>query len=311
MKLHEKLYTIMQPLVSAVAPEEAIPVLEKTVQTWPDMAMVHNDLGVLYYNAGSKDKALERYETSVGLQPDNAVFLKNLADFYYVEQGRIEEALQIYMKVLEKNPEDLETIQVTGHICVSVRRFDDARIFYRRALEIEPWNPEVRESLDKLENMIPQETAFDSPDHMYQDIQEHMASESPKKAIDDLTKLLQQWPDYGIAHNDLGVLYYDTGEKGKALEHYEQAVKHQPSNNVFQKNLADFYYVEQGRTEDALKGYIKVLERSPEDIETLLATGRICEELNKKEDARVFYKKVLEIEPWNSEAIELMGMDEY
>ena len=39
---------------------------------------------------------------------------------------------------------------------------------------------------------------------------------------------------------------------GKALKHYERAVELQPANINFVKNLADFYYVEVGRIEDAL-----------------------------------------------------------
>ena len=88
------------------------------------------------------------------------------------------------------------------------------------------------------------------------------------------------------------------------MNHYERAAQIQPENITFQKNLADFYYVEMGRYDETMKIYLKILESYPEDVETLLNTGRICETINQFDDAKVFYNRVLEIEPWNSVAKE-------
>jgi tetratricopeptide (TPR) repeat protein len=109
----------------------------------------------LHYQHGNKEDALRNYETAVRLDSANTTSQKNLADFYYVELGRVEEALQIYVKILEANPEDAETLLITGHICVSQHRFDDARVFYQRVLELEPANEAARQNLEKLCQMGP------------------------------------------------------------------------------------------------------------------------------------------------------------
>ncbi len=80
-------------------------------------------------------------------------FQKNLADFYYVEMGRVEDALRIYVKILEANPEDVETLLITGHICVALEKFQDAEVFYSRVLEIEPGHQDALQFLDKLNSM--------------------------------------------------------------------------------------------------------------------------------------------------------------
>ena len=105
-----------------------------------------------------------------------------------------------------------------------------------------------------------------------------------------------------MAHNDLGVLYYNHGDKEKALDHYEQAAQLEPQNPNFQKNLADFYFVEAGRVEDALQIYNNVLAVDPFEVEALMSMGMICEALKRPEDARHFYNRVLEAEPWNVDA---------
>ena len=110
------------------------------------------------------------------------------------------------------------------------------------------------------------------------------------------------YPEFALAHNDLGVLAYQAGEKQEALERYRKAAQLEPSNMTFQKNLADCYWIGFDRLEDALKIYVDIMTAHPEDVETLLATGKICLALNQPKDARVFFDRVLEIEPWNAEA---------
>ncbi len=131
--------------------EGALNSFTRAIEINLNFATAHNNLGVLYYNLGEKDKALKHYQKGAQLQPDNITFQKNLADFYYVEQGRVEEAMQIYVKVLNADPEDIETLLVLSHICVALEKFDDAKYFSNRILKIEPENKDARQFLDKLE----------------------------------------------------------------------------------------------------------------------------------------------------------------
>ena len=130
--------------------KESIGALEMFLAIWPDYALAHNDLGVLYFKEGEKEKALEHYEQAARLEPESATFQKNLADFYYVEAGRLEEAMELYVKVLDANPTDIEVLLILGSICISLEMSDDAKFFYERVLELEPWNVDVRERLDEL-----------------------------------------------------------------------------------------------------------------------------------------------------------------
>ena len=138
--------------MNTLTPSEVIVELERLVERYPDFAAGHNDLGVLYYQTGNKEKAWSHYQQATRLQPDNMTLQKNLADFLFVELGRTEEALQIYMNVLKVNPDDVETLLITGHICVAVKKFNDAQDFYRRVLELEPGNQDAGTNLEALLN---------------------------------------------------------------------------------------------------------------------------------------------------------------
>ncbi len=129
----------------------ALNAFAKALEISPNNAMVHNNLGVLYYQRGSIEKTLYHYKKAAELQPENITFQKNLADFYYVEMGQVEEAMQIYVPVLNANPEDIETLLVLAHICVTLEKFDDAKDFYNRIIKIDPGNKDAREFLEKVE----------------------------------------------------------------------------------------------------------------------------------------------------------------
>jgi tetratricopeptide (TPR) repeat protein len=146
----KELYEKVQRLVNDGRQEEAVGGLEKLLEMDPDFATAHNDLGILYYNQGDKEKALGHYEQAVRIEPHNVTFQKNLADFYFVESGRVEEALAIYNKVLEVDFGDVEALMSMGLICEALKRPDDARHFYNRVLEAEPWNVNARHQMENL-----------------------------------------------------------------------------------------------------------------------------------------------------------------
>ena len=65
----------------------------------------------------------------------------------------MEEALQIYIKLLEANPTDIETLLILGQICESLKKVDDAMVFYNRALEIDRGNAYAIERLRGVQKM--------------------------------------------------------------------------------------------------------------------------------------------------------------
>ena len=146
----ESEYEKIQKYVDTGEIETARIKLEKLVSTYPEFALGHNDLGVLTYRMGLKKEALKHYEVAAQLQPDNIVFLKNLADCYYVELGKIEEAMKLYVKILQLEPKDIETLLVVGHLCVAIDKLSEAKNFCEKILEIDPENEEARNLIEKI-----------------------------------------------------------------------------------------------------------------------------------------------------------------
>lgn len=136
----------------------------------------------------------------------------------------------------------------------------------------------------------------------YRRLQLCMESDDSKLAILEIKTFLKMYPDVALACNDLGVLYAKTGEKLLALACYEKANRLQPGTPVIVKNLAEFYFIEIGWTDDAIMMLTELLKSYPDDTDLLSLLGTISWKIGREQEARSFYRRVLEIEPLNSDA---------
>jgi Flp pilus assembly protein TadD len=323
--------------IREVEPEEAIRQIQNFLKIYPEFAQAHNDLAVLFYQAGNGMKALAHYEKAHKLEPSNITFRKNLADFYFVELEWADDAIQTYLDILKDNPFDVETLNALGTISVQIGRREQARQYFTRTLQLDTINGQARQALLQLGDQfpappqqaqistpqppqiatpaarptpapVPQPPVFQaphqSPEQLHRQALELANAGKSGEALRALEDLVMRHPSYAAAHNDLGVLCQQVGDLAQARRRHEEAIRLQPDNPNFQKNLADLLYIACGETEEALKLYVRILGSNPRDIETLKAISTICVESGKLDDARSFLETILKIEPWNSEARE-------
>ncbi|KAF0219373.1 MAG: hypothetical protein FD174_2072 [Geobacteraceae bacterium] len=309
----EELYAKALSLANSGRQDEAIAELEGVLRLHPHYALAHNDLGVLYYQKGDKVKSLEHHEKAVQLNPENITFRKNLAELYFVELGRTDDAIFAFLDILKKHPNDVETLMGLGRISVAIGRTEEAKTFFGKVLNIEPWNAAARQQLDllrdnsgsdlngvigSLKNSVTGHEQ-NSPEEAYKMVETLVNSGRGDEAIMGLERLLLRHPHYALACNDLGVLYHQRGDTAKSLEHHEKAVRLNPENVTFRKNLAELYFTELGRTDDAIFAFLDILKKHPNDAGTLTSLGHISTAIGQPAEAKTFFKKALDIEPWN------------
>lgn len=78
-----------------------------------------------------------------------ALYAMNKAATYW-SANKTDEAITEFKKVLAFDPQNTDAYASLGKICTAVGRPEEAKSFYRRALEIEPWNAGVRNALQGL-----------------------------------------------------------------------------------------------------------------------------------------------------------------
>ncbi len=155
------------------------------------------------------------------------------------------------------------------------------------------------ENVSSTSAPVPERTA----EELYQEAISLANADNISEAICLLERLLAQDSRHALAHNDLGVLCQKVGDRQKSRQHHEEAVRLQPANRIFQKNLADLLYMEFFEFEEALSIYVRLLAKAPRDIEILKAIAHVSNELGRPEDARFFYERVLGFQPWDREAL--------
>lgn len=304
-------YQRLRATLSSDSVDAAIMEVKTFLKMFPDVALAHNDLGVLLHKAGNTLMALAHYEKANRIQPNHPAIIKNIAEFYFAELGWTDDAIDMLTGLLKVYPDDFEILTALGNISDKVGRPDESRAFYRKALQIDPENTELRELLAEMEGPVSAAEYRSTPAPVAQPTAPTTAyTPVAEKDVDpavELELLIAQNPGNAVAHNNLAIVRLEQGRIDEAAAHYERAAASDPNNPIFSKNLADLYYAHLGRTDEAIQIYTNVLKKYPKDVEVLSALAIISKANQLREQARTFIRKVMELEPWNSEAREFMA----
>ena len=127
-----------------------------------------------------------------------------------------------------------------------------------------------------------------------------------KEPIAFYNKTLEYAPDSFRVHNDLGIEYYEMGEKEKAARAYERAIELDPKPARAHNNLG-VVYKNLGKIDKALGSFEKAVALDPGLAEAYNNLGVAYDEKGKKEKAIEAYKKAIELDPNPAEAYSNLG----
>ena len=96
-------------------------------------------------------------------------------------------------------------------------------------------------------------------------------------ALNAFTKAIEVDTDFATAHNNLGVLYWQTGELQKAVDHFAKAVKIDPNDRDTIVNYGEVFK-SLGKIADARVVYSSWLKRNPNDQEIARSLAEIEDE---------------------------------
>ena len=203
--------------------QRAIALLENMLAQHPSEIALLRALGNLYFSEGQLKESLEyfhrisdllpeeidaqlqaattallaeNYETfeiymerSLELEPVNPHGLKLLATANFKAQ-KYKEAADLYRQALPGLPEDIEIVLALGVCFHNLEDKDTAESCFKRALEIDPYNPVAAENLKALANTPPHpETATQSNGHITADVLNDIFNQVQNKATDDSANL--------------------------------------------------------------------------------------------------------------------------
>jgi GT2 family glycosyltransferase/Tfp pilus assembly protein PilF len=297
----------------------------------PDYAPAINLNGLLMDKKGYAEKAEELFEKGMSLDPGYGEPYKNLG-LLRQKQGRHDEALSLLERAFILSPTVSGIINAYHKAARDLREFDRAQSLLREAANLYPDHKEIallhddmarrqsgqetpveeaqvteKKSVpDRIEKTPMGDREREIVENLYKQaiaLQEINRTDLSIRELDLILKIDDTNPEI---HNDIGVLYFQTGDVEMALHHLKKSVELDPDNCGHRINLASVY-LETEHIDDAIKQYHEVIEREPHNLDAALILGRLCSQGGLEDAAKFYYGKVLAIDPDNREAKEYMA----
>ncbi|HEX5109272.1 MAG TPA: tetratricopeptide repeat protein [Vicinamibacterales bacterium] len=260
---------------------DALPYLERTVNSSPtDINMAYR-LGQMYLEAGDAPKAIGAFSRVVDLSPDSAQAREALA----TAQASIKDykgAIQTLQPIAEDEPSVLPLI---GGYQQQAGLLTDAIATYTKALESEPKNATLKAT--RILAMI--------------DAKQY------QNAITFAADARRQHPDDRRFPWLQSRALFRSGSSSQAIEILESTVKAYPRDFGLQLELAD-YYNDSGRGADAEKLLRQLIDNDPSNADALNYLGYLFARNGRNLDEAIsLVNRALKLEPNSGAYLDSLG----
>ena len=215
--------------------DQAVNSLQRALTFAPDSATLNQNLlaayhrwGVHYLKTDQFSEALKCFERGLKRFPFSEILLSDRAATH-TSAGEYQKALDIYLRVLQINPEDTvarigmgTTLNNWGSQHARNKDWEQALAYYQQALE---YDPACRPALQNLGETL-MRVGW-----------EQEANGDMEGAIGTYQKLIAVAPDNAEVHNNLGVIHFKKREYSKAKTYFETALTLDASYDEAHANL--------------------------------------------------------------------------
>ena len=204
--------------------------------------------------------------------PDDKEKIENLLARIYGDEGNLERSLDAYLRLYERDPDNIELMLRLGRIYRHLERYDDA-------LKI----------LEKARNI-----GGDTDEVLYSFAKTYKRMRDYDKAAEYFLRAIEVKPDHAHAYDRLGNLYVLTGKTDKAIEIYKKGLRVDPNHPYLNFHLAELLRQEK-RYEEAIVYYNSALRINPAWAEVLEGVAAAYLQLDKLDDALNTYRSLLRV----------------
>ncbi|HVS14684.1 MAG TPA: tetratricopeptide repeat protein [Thermoanaerobaculia bacterium] len=222
-----------------------------------------------------------------------------------VAKGRVEAAIREYRKVLERSPDDPNTLNRIGDLLVRLRKSAEAADYYERTAEryaadgftvkaiavykkihrIEPGRPQV---LRRLAELYERQGLINDARAHYTQLADHYARQENHRAlIETYQRMVELEPDNPTPRLKLADTHRSRGHLDRALAVYLEL---------------GALMVKHGRADHAQQVYERAIELAPEDLGFVRAAMSV---LHRAGDAEAAERLIAAAEALNPDAAEL------
>ena len=249
----------------------------------PDHADALHLLGVLAYQLGQYELAIERIGRAIALDGAVVTFHNNLGNVLK-DQGKLDQAIACYRRALELKPDYALAHNNLGLVLSSQGNLHGAVACYRRATELKP---DFADGHNNLGVALTDQGKLDE------------AAASCRRA-------LELKPDYAEAHNNLGTALMHLGKLDEAVASFRRALELKPDYAEAHNNLGNAFE-HQGKLDEAVASFRRALELKPDYAQVHNNLGVALQEQGSLDEAVACYRRALELKPDYPEAHNNLG----
>lgn len=200
---------------------EALRAFQQALVINPDLAEAHNGVGRVHYHLGPPEAAIAAYTRAITIDPHYIPGYWGLGILYYAQLGRYDDALAIFRRGLEANPQEGAFYEGIGHAHARAGRFEEAVTTFKMAARLDLANPSGDCNLAIV----------------------YLATGRYHEALAAMQRAIAIAPDHGWQHRVLGFVYDRLGDTTAALAASERAVALEPDDYEDRAGLARTYRV--------------------------------------------------------------------
>lgn len=219
-----------------------------------------------FMETGEGDEAF--FQRVLLLDPQNVRARFQLAELYR-QAGRYVQADAEYGQAVERDPTFVAAWVGRGDNAMAMQLYARAAEFYAKALELQPGSPSLKLKLAEA----------------------HLRGRRTAEARSLLEEVLRAQADNAAALALMGDLLVAEGKPGEAVDYYTRAWQRTPTPEV-QLKLAQALAAA-GRTEEALRRFQDLLQRSPYNAQARLGYADMLLALGQREKAQEEYQNAL------------------
>jgi len=196
--------------------------------------------GVAAYKNAKYEEAINHFQDAVTLDPSLTNARLYLATAYAQQYipgvdapdnlRNAEQAIEQYKAVLEEQPSNVNSVKGIAYLYLQQKKFEDAKTYYRKALEIDPNDPEPYYSVAVIDwtqsyqprmearaklGLKPEDSLVGKKDKEVLKVCNDLKDKNTavvQDGIDNLTKALQLRPDYDDAMAYMNLLYREKAD---------------------------------------------------------------------------------------------------
>lgn len=246
--------------------QKGIEYIERSVALAPNNVRLRFILAQTYENVSLSSKAMEEYRKIIEMAPNTPEAKESdkhariLLGKKYGEQGKLEQALQIFSDVLAEYPDDVPALINKGLTLSFMGRLDEAQAAWEKALAIQPKNGQIHQNLAAL---FEKKGDVERSKAEYEQIVQLAPPDSPVAKTAELKLALIN-----------GAQFLTKGQLADAQREYEKVLATDPHNSIARFNLAMVYrgLGDMSRAQEMLRSLI---DDNPDDLEARSRLGAL------------------------------------